>query len=300
MADAMDRFAPGTRRRRGLPPLPGALRAPARRLEPVLLLEAGRGPVRHHRHPRQPQSRRPCATCCPCAWAASVAGTIRSRVKDDAAGADARPLHAVCRLLALRLAGGALRHRPHAGGGGRVVPDGRHARRGRGPGEARRRARRRRSGPDSEVTGLEIENGAVAGVRHRRRRASMPTTRVVSNMDSIRTYRELVGGDVGRALRAQGLRAGLLGRRALSRPRPALRAPRPPRFRVLARSGGGVRLHLPPRRAGARPDLLPRRARRPPTRASRRRAARRSTCSCTRPTCARITTGARCSRPTGR
>ena len=66
---AMDRFAPGKERRRGLPALPGHLRPPARRLEPVLLLEAGGGSVRHHQHPRQSQSRRPCATSCPCAWA---------------------------------------------------------------------------------------------------------------------------------------------------------------------------------------------------------------------------------------
>ena len=41
--------------------------------------------------------------------------------------------------------------------------------------------------------------------------------------------------------------------------RPALPAPRPPRLRLLARPRGGVRLDLPPRRAGARPDLLRRR-----------------------------------------
>ncbi|GJD78175.1 phytoene desaturase [Methylobacterium gregans] len=51
--------------------------------------------------------------------------------------------------------------------------------------------------PGSEVTGLDIENGAVRGVRTRDGTAAFDA--VISNMDSVRTYKELVGGEVGRA-----------------------------------------------------------------------------------------------------
>src|SRR5918998_476690 len=47
------------RRGRGLPDLSAPLRPPARRLRPLLLLEAGGGPVRHHQRPRQLQPRDP-------------------------------------------------------------------------------------------------------------------------------------------------------------------------------------------------------------------------------------------------
>jgi phytoene desaturase len=46
--------------------------------------------------------------------------------------------------------------------------------------------------PNSEVTGLEIENGAVRGVRVGAERIACDA--VISNMDAIRTYTELVGG----------------------------------------------------------------------------------------------------------
>ncbi len=51
--------------------------------------------------------------------------------------------------------------------------------------------------PGSEVTGLDIENGTVRGVRTRDGTAAFDA--VISNMDSVRTYKELVGGEVGRA-----------------------------------------------------------------------------------------------------
>ena len=51
--------------------------------------------------------------------------------------------------------------------------------------------------PGHEVTGLAIENGAVKGVRTAG--GTTPFDAVISNMDSVRTYRELVGGDVGKA-----------------------------------------------------------------------------------------------------
>ncbi len=108
---------------------------------------------------------------------------------------------------------------------------------------------------------------------------TVPLSAVVSNMDSVRTYRELVGGAADRSFtRRRKREAGLLRRGAVSRPRPRLRPPAAPRLRLLARSGGGVRLHLQEGRAGAGPDLLrrrtlPHRARRS---AARRRGALRA------------------------
>jgi phytoene desaturase len=48
-----------------------------------------------------------------------------------------------------------------------------------------------------EVTGLAIEKGAVKGVKTAS--GITPFDAVISNMDSVRTYRELVGGDVGKS-----------------------------------------------------------------------------------------------------
>ena len=50
--------------------------------------------------------------------------------------------------------------------------------------------------PGSDVTGLMIEKGAARGVVTARNDRE-PCDAVVSNMDSVRTYRELVGGRVG-------------------------------------------------------------------------------------------------------
>jgi hypothetical protein len=107
------------------------------------------------------------------------------------------------------------------------------------------------------VTGLDLQGGAVKGVPHvGRRRAAVDA--VVSNMDALRTYRELVGRRGGAQVRPQGLRARLLGRGASTRACPSATST----WRTTTSSspgpGGGVRLHLQARRAGARPDLLPR------------------------------------------
>ncbi|KQP06614.1 phytoene desaturase [Methylobacterium sp. Leaf99] len=51
--------------------------------------------------------------------------------------------------------------------------------------------------PGDEVTGIATENGAVTGVRTAA--GTTPFDAVISNMDSVRTYRELVGGAVGKA-----------------------------------------------------------------------------------------------------
>jgi phytoene desaturase len=57
--------------------------------------------------------------------------------------------------------------------------------------------------PGEEVTGLGIENGAVTGVRTGRG-ALEPFEAVVSNMDAVRTYTELVGGVAGRRYARKG------------------------------------------------------------------------------------------------
>ena len=51
--------------------------------------------------------------------------------------------------------------------------------------------------PNIEVVGLDIRDGAVRGVRTQA--GTFAYDAVISNMDSVRTYRELVGGDVGKA-----------------------------------------------------------------------------------------------------
>lgn len=51
--------------------------------------------------------------------------------------------------------------------------------------------------PAVEVDGLDIVGGAVRGLRVKG--GVEPYDAVISNMDAVRTYRELVGGDVGRA-----------------------------------------------------------------------------------------------------
>ncbi|GJD57217.1 phytoene desaturase family protein [Methylobacterium dankookense] len=51
--------------------------------------------------------------------------------------------------------------------------------------------------PNTEVTGLDIVDGAVRGLRTRE--GTAPYDAVISNMDSVRTYRELVGGEAGKA-----------------------------------------------------------------------------------------------------
>ncbi len=220
------------RRGRGLQEIPLHLGAPARCVRKVLLLEAGRGPVRHDQHPGEHEPRHP-------AGRAELAHARLGRQHHPRQGEgrpprpDARPLRAVCRLLALRRAGGALRHRPHADGGRGLVPDGRHPRGGRGAGQARGRARR---DPEARLRG----DGARHRERHRARRAH------AGRHDRLRR-RDLqhgLGADLpgtrrrrGRpGLREEEPRARLLGRGALSGAQQALRAPEPPRLRLLARS----------------------------------------------------------------
>ena len=50
--------------------------------------------------------------------------------------------------------------------------------------------------PDTDIASLRIENGAVTGIATAHGNVTAYDS-VISNMDSIRTYRELVGGEVG-------------------------------------------------------------------------------------------------------
>ena len=158
--------------------------------------------------------------------------------------ADARPLHPVRRLVARRLARRALRHRPHA--------DGRRASGTRWAAPARCRWRwrswPRELGVEFRPSTERPPHRHAPGQARRRRRDRRRARRsrcdaVVSNMDAVRTYRELLGGDIGAQVRAPPqARAGLLRRRALPRPRPRLRPSGAPRLRLLPRPARGVRL----------------------------------------------------------
>ncbi len=298
MAAAMDRFAPGTRAGRRLPPLPGDLARSCTRsrtgsssgsrsricstrstcgptstpatLRDVLALRMGR------RSPARSAAKVPDAR---------VAQMLDHFTQYVGSSPDGSPA-VLCGIAHMQTAEGVWYPR----GGTRAVAEALAKLAGElGVDVA---ARHRTS------TGLDIENGAVTGRRRPPTARRVACDAVVSNMDAVRTYRELVGGEAGRALRAQGFRAGLFRRRALSRPRPALR---PPRATTTSSSRATRRRSSTSSTARAsRRPTRPATSRRPPrpTRASRRRAARRSTCWCTRPTCGRTTTGRRCSRPT--
>jgi diapolycopene oxygenase len=60
-----------------------------------------------------------------------------------------------------------------------------------------------------EVTGLDVEGGAVRAVRAPR--GAEPVDAVVSNMDALRTYRELVGGTAARAYDRKGFEPACSG-----------------------------------------------------------------------------------------
>ncbi len=151
---------------------------------------------------------------------------------------------------------------------------------------------------DTEVTGIETANGAVRGVRTAA--GVTPYDAVISNMDSVRTYRELVGGEAAKAYAKKNpepacsgvvLYLGLNKRYEHLNHHDFVFSRDPEEeFDYIYNKGEPAPdptayLAAPPR----------------PTRAWRPRAARRSTSSCTRRICGRTTTGARtgrCSRTT--
>ena len=178
-----------------------------------------------------------------------------------------------------RVAGGAVRHRAHADQRGRLVPDGRHPGGARGPGTARRTTGRD-DPTDAGMSRVISEQGRARGW-NRSRRADRCAA--VSNMDSVRTYRELLGGEPRKKIPAEegyepacsgvvlylGLNgATIIGCTTISS------SPRP-RGRVRLRSTAG--------RAGARPHLLSGGAGLAPKPAWRRTAARRFMCWSIRP-----------------
>jgi phytoene desaturase len=63
------------------------------------------------------------------------------------------------------------------------------------------------------VDGLRVEKGQVVGVdvEERGRHEFVPLAAAVSNMDSVRTYRELVGGDLARRSKTEGYEAACSG-----------------------------------------------------------------------------------------
>jgi phytoene desaturase len=63
--------------------------------------------------------------------------------------------------------------------------------------------------PGVEVTGFDIENGAITGVRAGSERIACDA--VISNMDAIRTYKELVGGEAGRKYEKKGFEPACSG-----------------------------------------------------------------------------------------
>ena len=298
MARSMDAFAPGKGYGEGYRRFQDVSRTLHDVSERFFFWKPVGGPVRHHRLPRQLQPGHPARRDGAAHGPDGGQGDPRPRA-GRAAGADAGPLLPVRRLQPLPRAGGAVlasatcrRARasgiPH--GGTRAVAEG----------LAKLAATWAPScAPASEVTGFDVENGAVVAVRDRGGER-IACDAVVSNMDAIRTYRELLGGEAARALRAQALRAGLLGRGALPRPEEAATST----WRTTTSSSPATRRRSSTSSTAAasrrrtRPPTSPRRP--APTRPSRRRAARRCTCWSTRRTCGRATTGRRCSRPTAR
>ena len=79
---------------------------------------------------------------------------------------------------------------------GRLVSDGRHARRAGRAGKTRARTRRGDSAPNTQIEKILTQGGAVTGVRTNHGE-EIPLRAVVSNCDSVRTHRELINGSVG-------------------------------------------------------------------------------------------------------
>ncbi len=134
------------------------------------------------------------------------------------------------------------------------------------------------------VTAVETDTGET-----------VPVAAVVSNMDSVRTYRELVGGAPAQNFAKRWNRepacSGVVMYLGLDRAYEHLAHHD---FIFSKDPESRVRLHL--QQAANRRRTPPATSPRPraPSRASHPRAARRSMSSCTRPTCARTTTGRRC------
>ena len=225
-----------------------------------------------------------------------VAGTIRRTRARPARRADDRPLHAVRRLLPVRVAGRAVRHRTHADPRRRVVSDGRHARLPRGTGTA------------GAELGVELVTGtrgraiiesdgrrAASGCAAAARRGSTPSSATWTPSERTR----LLGGAAASASRGTAgyepacsgvvLYLGLRKRydHLLHHDFVFSRIPRRSSTRSTTKAGR-PRPDLLHRSAGRhRPDVAP-------------PGGEALYVSSTRRTCGRTTTGRRCSRRTGR
>ena len=252
------RVRPGRQGQPGLSQVPRPLRAARRHLRALLLLAVDRLAPRHVRSDAPRRASRRSATCSRMRPWSTVGATIRSHVGRPAGRADARPLHPVRRLVARPLA------RPCSA----ASPTCRPARASGIRGAARGPWPRPWSGwPASWASSSTAESGVRIdpdragrrrrGRRARRRRAGAPGGRRLELRLGADPSRAPGRDARGSPLReASRLRSGLLGRRPLPGPRPALRAAPPSQLRLLARSARGVRRHLPQGRAGPRPDLL--------------------------------------------
>ena len=258
----------------GLPRVPRPLRAAARHLRALLLLEVDRLDLRHVRLRARRSSPAMLGDVLPCAWehrrrrrSAATCPTPRVAQMLDhftqyvGSSPDLSPA-VLCGIAHMQTGEGVWYPR----GGTRAVPE----------------ALAKLAGE----LGVEIRTGHAASGRiltdgRRGRAASRPTT---ASRCRWRPWSPTAtpcgptascsaGTPAASAFeQRRELRAGLLGRGALPGPRPALRALAPSQLRLLARPARGVRLHLPQGRAGARPDLL---RLRPAAHRARRRPARR-------------------------
>ena len=198
MAESLRRYTGDPAVARRLPPVPGTIRPPARDLQALLLLALGRGHARHDRPAQELQSvhagRRP----------DTAHGNDRCR-HHPAAGegwprcADAGPFHPVRRLVAVRVTGGVVLHRAYADRWRRLVSARRHPSRRRGLDGARTIASARVTKPAAAIDRIETADGRVSAIIADDGER-IPVSAVVSNMDSVRTYRDLIGGAAGRGV----------------------------------------------------------------------------------------------------
>ena len=223
---------------------------------------------------------------------ATVAGTVRRRVHDARVAQMLDHFTQYVGSSPYGVAGGAVRASRTCRRRRRLVPAGRHPRRARGaraPGRAARRGDpdRRRRAPAADR--------ATAGCRGSRladgERIALGA--VVSNMDAVRTHRELVGGapaaSFARGRRREPACSGVVLYLGLDRGYDHLL-----HHNFVFSRDAEEEFDWIYRRASrprTRPAISPRR--RAPSPASRRPAARRSTSSSTPPTSVRTTTGTR-------
>ena len=219
MARPTGRFAPGTVRR-GLSPVPRALRAAARASPRRYFFWKSVGGIGDMIDLERASRRRSCGDVLALRMGRSVADGARVQCRTPRV---AQMLDHFTQYVGSSpdgVAGGAVRHRPHADERGRLVPARRHARRARGAGQAGRRTRRRAAHRRRRRRIVTDDGGARARRRDRRRASASRCDAVVSNMDAVRTHRELLGRRCRRGSTRRRLRAGLFRRRALPRPRP--------------------------------------------------------------------------------